>query len=718
MLPRALTMSIFLTGSVWPVLLPLWTLALPVLTLAWWWRSGWLILLFLIGSGITVWTVVEVNHKRTLAPQVLFNQPVQIERCWQSDWGSRCLLRSQGQARFFLNWQAHEPPVPGLRGFANLELSPWQATVQPGQSSFALWLLRHRVQASGTLKSFQSEPLPPLANLQFQVREQLRSRAVSQRARGFYEALVMGDRSQLDATVRGQVARTQTQHLLALSGLHIGSLALWSYWLAGWVWQLYPKGVKQDWQKCAALGMAALLLWVALPAVSLWRAFLMTAIPGIAWLLRNQISFPRLLLCIGCLMVLADPLIWLDLGAWFSWWATLLLLMLVVQIKHWAGWQQLVVIQLCLSVLLLPIHALWQLPMFPSGMVLNLMLIPWVSFVSLPLAFLTGLGIPGAAWLFSWTTEVWRFLLAMFDHLVLFLPNLPPLISIVVGALAAWGLVTAWRVQYWLVWILFTFLLMILSLQSPRYHDSEYGVWVLDSGRGQTVIIETSEGRVLVDLGAGTGQRVQLEQGIMRWHLQAPFSHWHTVVLTRPGRSTQGGLATLASLHKPPQQAFSSRPLDTWPEPWPEPQFCSGEVQWQLGGVQFQFVRPHVHYQPTSPYSGACVLEVSSPAGRTLLLSAIPLPTLVALEQLQPLQTPDLVVSQGPNSFAHQRFVTAQKPAFWVIQSASAPESSSLFQATTQVCTCGRHSIYVGMTQRSHKLRNTGLHLLPWLKLS
>lgn len=718
MLPRAVAMSVFLGGSVLPVLTPLWVIPVALLFVAWWWQSRWLVVLFLFGCLSTIGAISFVTNQRMTEPVLAQEQFVLVERCWQSEWGSRCLLRTEQRTRLFLHWRPQESPKPGLKGLARIELSPWQATVQPGQSSFALWLIRHRVVARGSVQTFTPQPLSGLAKLQYEIRAKLRTRPVSERARGFYEALVMGDRSQLDATVRGQVARTQTQHLLALSGLHIGSLALWAYWIAGWLWQLYPKGAKQDWQKCAALVMAGLLLWVAIPAVSLWRAFLMTAIPGVAWLLRHQMSLPRLLLCIGCIMVIADPLIWLDLGAWFSWWATLLLLLLVHQIKHWSGWKQLIVIQICLSVLLIPIHALWQLPIFPSGMVLNVLLIPWVTFVSLPLAFLTGLGVPGAAGMFNLAIEVWRFLLAGFDYLWLILPSLPPWLSFLVGALAAWGLVTHWTRWHWLCWLLLTLSLMGLNLQSVRYQSHEFGVWVLDAGTGQVVIVETSAGRVLVDLGAGSGQSIGVEQSILRWQLQAPFGRWHTVVLSRAGRSTQGGLATLAKLHKAPVQTFAATLPEYWPVAWPSPQFCAGDVTWQLAEVHFRFVRPHPRFQPTNAHAGACVLEVSSKAGRVLLLNSITLNTAAALQQSQVLSTADLVVSQGRNSVQQQQLVHQLNPSIWAIQAAETQDLGVLSEHTHLLCTCGQQSWFFRLSDRGLLVRNSGLHLVKWLKLS
>lgn len=717
MLPRAIAMTLFLAGAVAPIVIPLWVIPGVLIWVAWWCRSLWLVAVFLIGIFATLLAVNSVSSHRILVSEQRSDEPILVERCWQSEWGQRCLVRAHKRTRFYVNWQASEPPKPGLRGLAQIDLTPWQATVQPGQSSFALWLLRHRVAARGSVHRFAPQPLSALAQAQYDVRSKLRSRTVSQRARGFYEALVMGDRAQLDATVRGQVARTQTQHLLALSGLHIGSLALWAYWIAGWLWQCYPKGVKQDWQKCAALIMAGLLLWVAIPAVSLWRAFLMTAIPGVAWLLRHHMSLPRLLLCIACLMVVADPLIWLDLGAWFSWWATLLLLLLVRLIKHWPSWKQLIVIQLCLSVLLMPIHALWQLPMFPSGMVLNLILIPWVTFVSLPLAFLTGMGVPGAAFLFNMAIEVWRLLLAVFDHLWLFLPSLPPWLSIITGAAAAWGLVAHWTRWQWLSWMLLTLALMGMNLQSVRYQSHEFGLWVLDVGAGQAVIIETAAGRVLIDLGVGLGHSVEVEHSILRWSLQAPWQTWHTVVLSRPGRSTQGALSTLAQLQPPPTQTFASQQPQYWPDLWPKPQFCAGDVGWQLADVHFRFIRPQPNYQPTNPHAGACVLVVESSAGRIVLLNSVTLSTVVALMQSNSLSTADVVVSQGRQSRQHERFVAALQPSVWVIQAASSIDFDVTPDAIDAVCTCGTQSWFLSLNDRGVTRRNSGLHLLTWLKL-
>lgn len=714
MLPRALAMALFLAGSVWPVLTPLWSIPFAVCGVLIFWRSGWLTLLFLAGALLTVLTVQQVLDTLVNESHTVAEQPIRVERCWQSTWGTRCLLKSERRTRYYLDWQAADPPIPGAQGLATLVLSPWQASVLPGQSSFALWLLRHRIVARGSVQHFASEPLSVWSAAQTQVRATLRNRPVSDRARGFYEALVMGDRSQLDAEVRGQVARTQTQHLLALSGLHIGSLALWAYVLSGWVWYLYPRGVRQDWQKMAALAMAGLLLWVAIPAVSLWRAFLMTAIPGIAWLLRHQMSFPRLLLLIGCLMVLADPLIWLDLGAWFSWWATLILLLLVQHMRHWPGWRQMLVIQLSLSMLLIPIHALWQLPLFPAGMVLNLILIPWVSFVSLPLAFVTGLGIPGAATLFHWATEVWRYFLAVFDQLWLLQPSLPPLLAVVVGVLAAWGIATRWRTKHWLIWLSLSLALIILSLQSPRYDRHEFGLWILDAGVGQAVVIETQAGRVLVDLGQGMGHHIQLEQSLMRWHLQAPFAQWHTIVVSRLGRHTLGGLSTLAHLLRPPVQTFTAQAPEHWPEQWPRPDFCQGGLHWQLADVHFEFLRPHPSYQPTNLNAGSCVLSVSSSAGRALLLNGITLNSALALWQSGAVMTSDVIISHGRASVGQLPIVTALAPQYWLIQSA---DDVMLSYPGQWWCTCGRQSISVTFHDRALSLRKYGLHLLPWLQL-
>ncbi|TGG95580.1 ComEC/Rec2 family competence protein [Natronospirillum operosum] len=714
----------FLLGAALPVLFqPVWwAIAALAGILVWRLRSD-LVCAALVG---VLWTLgaVHGNVSQLLSePRALDQMPLQIERCWSSDWSSRCLVRQQGGGRYYLNWRTEGTPEPGQTGMATGSLRPWRATVSPGQTSFALWMLRHRIQAQGQIDDFEQTEPRALNRWLLNLRDRVRQRPVSGQARGFYEALVLGDRAAMDAQVRGQVARTQTQHLLALSGLHIGSLALWAYWIAGWVWRLHPVGVRQDWQKLAALVIAGGLLWLALPAVSLWRAFLMALLPGLAWLYRRRLAAHHLLLIIGCLMVIGDPLLWLDLGAWFSWWATLVLIMLARHIGHWPGWRQLVGIQLSLSLLLVPVHALWSLPLFPAGMMLNLLLIPLVSFVALPLAFLAALGVPLAATGFGLAADLWRLLLVLFDQPWAWLPVLDPLQSLLLAAGCALGLLVRARWIYWLLLIALAGSTLWHQSRGPALALGEFELWVLDAGQGQAAIVETAAGRVVMDTGTGPPAALNLSQTLLRWFWWRPRGDWTTLVLSRPGRFTEGGLGSLATMGFAPQQAFSARPPRFWPADWSEPRFCDLNVQWQQGGVQFRFLRPQPGYQPESTTEGACMLEVRSPHGAVVISGGAGATTEHGLLlRQQPAPVDVLVSSRGGTAAANTRaWLEALRPRR-VVHSAQRNPAGEVQARIAAVeaeahCTCGRHSWWYRFTESGLMEQSYGLRLLPWLRI-
>ncbi|MCH8553302.1 MAG: hypothetical protein LAT62_15290, partial [Natronospirillum sp.] len=375
------------------------------------------------------------------------------------------------------------------------------------------------------------------------------------------------------------------------------------------------------------------------------------------------------------------------------------------------------------------VHALWALPLFPAGMLLNLVLIPWVSFVTLPLALLTAVGLPWANVLFGWAIDVWRWLLAVFDHLIAFLPALSPLQAVILGLLAALALLTRWSFAGWTLLVISGFALLLAQARPPVLADHEFEVWVLDSGAGQTVVVETATGRVLIDSGSGTGQTVNLSQPVLRWHWARPLQDWHTVVLSRPGRQTQGGLNALAAVSQSPSQTFASRPTrgDHWPENWPDARFCDLNTRFELADVSFRFLRPLPGFQPEGTRTGSCVLEVRSRAGSALIVNGGDVVAAHALAQSGQLSATDLLAVGGDPAAAlplrevtraahlvfqqpmHADLPSAMTEGTWTEDYVS-PENSA-------VCTCGQKSWRYRFTDLGIIPLSYGLRLLPWLRI-
>lgn len=734
----------FLLGALAPLLIPLslpWFLNLLLLPIA----LGLIVLLVrrrqlalvfgaVLGLMLTVTQVTQVNEARRWEPEELVREPVQIDRCWSADWGNRCLVRHRDRAEaWYLNWTNVPAPEPGRHGWADVTLQPWSATAVPGESSFAFWLLRHRISARGQLEQFEPVSRSRWHDLVMNVREWLRHRNLSPLGQSVYQALVLGDRSAMSEDLRGKVTRTQTQHLLALSGLHIGSLALWAYAIAGFIWRGYPTGARQSWQKGAAILVAGALLVIALPAVSLWRAFLMTLVPALAWCLRRRLGAHQILVMIAAMMVIADPLIWLDLGAWFSWWATLVLVMLVRVIGRRPGWQQLVVIQLVLSGLLIPVYALWSLPVFPLGMVLNLLLIPLVTFVALPAAFLTALQLPGAGWVFERSVWLWDWLLGAFDRFWVVFPVLSPLQAVLLILLCGALLLLRAGLKSWALLALITGSALWHNTQPQSMAEGVFDLWVLDAGNAQSIVIDTAEGRVLFDTGWGDGRSVHLGQPALRWHWQSPRRHWHAVITAHDGRDHAGGLASVAAAFTP-QYFYTSEPPAGYPDTWPAPEFCDHNTGFQLSGVQFEFLRAAPGYRPEPGAAGSCVLKITGAGHSALIMGDLPQrEEYRLLSNRTPNIDPELAAevlvsaSNGGNQSSSKALLAAVEPDI-VVHGA---ETNHRFQRPDPAvlarvealgarndCTCQSHTLRYQFRSEGIIRDTYGNRLLPWLKIN
>jgi len=98
----------------------------------------------------------------------------------------------------------------------------------------------------------------------------------SQEAKDIVKALVLGDKSFLDSEIKSTFSSTGTMHILAVSGLHVGIVALL---LFHFFERILPYTSKYHWLKIA-LVLIGLVLFAELSggASPIWRAVLMTSI--------------------------------------------------------------------------------------------------------------------------------------------------------------------------------------------------------------------------------------------------------------------------------------------------------------------------------------------------------------------------------------------------------------------------------------------------------
>ncbi|MEP5630580.1 MAG: ComEC/Rec2 family competence protein [Tateyamaria sp.] len=179
-------------------------------------------------------------------------------------------------------------PEPGLRVMMTAHLSPPSGPVEPGGFDFQ----RHAWFAELGGVGYTRVPLLAVSQAEFDLRQEVfRIRtAVSARVRavlpadvgGFAAAVTTGDRSGMSKDALDDLRASNTAHLLAISGLHMGLLSGFVFAGLRLIFALIPM-IALQWpaRKMAAIGaLIAACVYLALSGgnVATERAFIMVAV--------------------------------------------------------------------------------------------------------------------------------------------------------------------------------------------------------------------------------------------------------------------------------------------------------------------------------------------------------------------------------------------------------------------------------------------------------
>jgi len=326
------------------------------------------------------------------------------------------------------------------------------------------------------------------------------------------EALVIAPGVPLDPEVRERYARAGLAHLLSISGLHVGFLAVWlgvCLGLAG------ARGSHRLWATAAVVTGYIWLLGFPAPAT---RSGIMLLLDGVArW--RERVVAPRGVLSLTALLLLvADPWALQSVGAWLSLGA--------VGAVIWAGraaaglprWARLVAPSVAATLFTAPISALAFGTVAPIGVLANLVAIP-----------LAGVAVPGLvlALVCSWVLPSLATLLAAGSGLGLALLDLVARAAAAVPGghvvmIAGWRAGIVWlgvaAAAWWLWhsprrrWVLTARIAFAAGVASWTWAASAGGrsldacdcltVHFLDVGQGDAALLRTPAGRwVVIDGG-------------------------------------------------------------------------------------------------------------------------------------------------------------------------------------------------------------------------
>lgn len=374
------------------------------------------------------------------------------------------------------------------------------------------WLLAQRIGATGSVKDGQR-----LAPARDAWRDGVRQRLLAVDTQGReagLAALVLGDGSGLAAEDWQVLQDTGTVHLLVISGQHIGLLAGLIYgliaglarhgcWPRTWPWLPWACGLAFS----AALGYGLLAGF----GVPVQRACVMVGLV-LLWRLRFRhlgMWWPLLLALNAVLML--EPLASLQPGFWLSFAAVaVLILAFGGRLGPWSSWQAWTRPQWLIAIGLFPILLVLGLPISVSAPLANLVAVPWISLVVLPLALLGTAALPlpfvgdGLLWLAGGALG-WLFtgLGWLARQAPAWVPPEVPLGYWSVSLMGAVLLLMPKGVPFRLLgWPM-----LLLAVFAPRQlvPDGQVDVVQLDVGQGQSVILRTRHHTLLYDAGPRTG---------------------------------------------------------------------------------------------------------------------------------------------------------------------------------------------------------------------
>jgi len=467
-----------------------------------------------------------------------------------------------------LSWYGHgDDQLPGSRLRLEVVLKRPHGTLNPAGFRYEDWLFRKGYRATGSVRSVQVDPTVGCSlhcqyrRLHLSLHNWTTERFGDARYFPLVSSLLIGHRGHMEQPHWEVLKATGTIHLVAISGLHLGLIALGAGFLCRRLLLFLPARRISDGTRRSIAFTSVLVccLIYALAAgftVPTRRALIMVIAGGWLVLMSRQAPVWLSLLAALAAVLLLDPFAPLDQGFWLSFTAVAVLIAVFSARLAGTGWLAgLLVAQVAVFGGLWPVLEIFGQGQPLVGLVANLLAIPWVSLVVMPLLVLGGLAtalVPDAAGLFVPLFDL--ALGILWEALAWLAEWRAPDIAASIPEVAGWALLTVSIVfmpfvTFRLVAALLAVLWLIYpepaSVKNPHLTSPEIRIW--DVGQGLSVMVRHGNEVLVYDTGPAVPGVFSAVESTLLPNLRAEgIARIDTLVISHADRDHAGGLSELA----------------------------------------------------------------------------------------------------------------------------------------------------------------------------
>ena len=553
--------------------------------------------------------------------------------------------RCAGPTRVLLSYYGPARVTPGDSWtFPVMLARPW-GLANPGSFNLQAWYAQTGIDAVGSVRGgvaagpgVKHQRGASIASLPDRLRQQISERIgslqLAPQAAAVLRAVTVADKSGIDASFWTLLQQFGINHLLVISGLHVGLVAGAAYLLGGAAQRLCLLVGRPAHTLPAVLALFSCFAYTALAgfSVATQRALCMLACFLVADLAGRSSSSGNNLLLAAVVVLVFNPLAALGSGFWLSFSAVAALLWLA----HWQrgrlGWQRLLLTHGFMSLVMMPLGAWWFGGSSVVAGLANLVMIPLIGLVVVPLALLAVICmyLVPAAELPLWQLAAWPLqkLLPLATALTqdndwLYLQLRGSLADVLLAAAGILLVILPLPLRARALAVV-----MALPLLLPR--DPQAGfpprdeptglvrVTVLDVGQGTAVVVSSGQNVLLYDTGGGDPAGANMAQTVILPYLRLRgIAAVDTLVISHPDNDHSAGATTLLAA-MPPSRVYFGGDWEATAGARP----CLAGQAWRWpGGEQFQFLSPAPGLTGSGPSNdSSCVLQIDA-AGYRLLLA-------------------------------------------------------------------------------------------------